>query len=120
MGACKYQIASICCTIEPSAINVVCYSDQVEEVGKCETFSIPCIIGALNPRAGFVSHIDVMNTLICICYKKMINVTEFKKLKNNYDTRNDCGHPTSIKLSPNEIVVIFENTYGLLLHNGKL
>ena len=59
--------------------------------------------------------------LLCyICYKRMINGTEFKKLKNNYDTRNDCAHPTSIKLSPNEIVVIFENVYNLLLNNGKL
>lgn len=59
--------------------------------------------------------------LLCyICYKNMINGTEFKKLKNNYDTRNDCAHPTSIKLSPNEIVVIFENVYSLLLNSGNL
>ena len=59
--------------------------------------------------------------LLCyICYKKFIDVTQFKKLKNNYDTRNDCAHPTSIRLTPNEIIVVFENVYKLLLNNSKL
>ncbi len=59
--------------------------------------------------------------LLCyICYKKFITVPEFKKLKNNYDTRCDCAHPTSILLKPNEIIVIFENVYSLLLNNPKL
>jgi len=59
--------------------------------------------------------------LLCyICYKKFIDVTQFKKLKNNYDTRNDCAHPTSISLTPHEIIVIFENVYNLLLNNSKL
>lgn len=59
--------------------------------------------------------------LLCyICYKGFITITEFKKLKSNYDTRNDCAHPTSISLKPNEIIVIFENVYSLLLDNRKL
>ena len=59
--------------------------------------------------------------LLCyICYKKFIDVTQFKKLKNNYDTRNDCAHPTSISLTPHEIIVIFENVYNLLLNNSNL
>ena len=59
--------------------------------------------------------------LLCyICYKKFIDVTQFKKLKNNYDTRNDCAHPTSISLTPHEIIVIFANVYNLLLNNSKL
>ncbi len=58
---------------------------------------------------------------ICyIFYKKFIDVTQFKKLKNNYDTRNDCAHPTSICLTPNEIIVIFENVYNLLFDNSNL
>lgn len=59
--------------------------------------------------------------LLCyICYKGFINATEFKKLKANYDTRNDCAHPTSILLNPNEIIIIFENVYSLLLDSKKL
>ena len=59
--------------------------------------------------------------LLCyICYKKFIDVTQFKKLKNNYDTRNDCAHPTSICLTPHEIIIIFENVYDLLFNNSNL
>ena len=59
--------------------------------------------------------------LLCyICCKKFIDVTQFRKLKNNYDTRNDCAHPTSICLTPNEIIVIFENVYNLLFDNSNL
>lgn len=59
--------------------------------------------------------------LLCyICYKKFIDVTQFKKLKHNYDTRNDCAHPTSICLTPHEIIVIFENVYNLLLNKSNL
>ena len=59
-------------------------------------------------------------TLCYICYKDIISVTDFKKLKKDYDTRNDCAHPTSISLSPNEIIVIFEDVYNLLLNNRRL
>lgn len=59
--------------------------------------------------------------LLCyLCYKNFITVPDFNKLKNNYDTRNDCAHPTKIKLKPNEIIVIFENVYGLILNNANL
>lgn len=59
--------------------------------------------------------------LLCyICNRNIIGVTDFKKLKKDYDTRNDCAHPTDISLSPNEILVIFEDVYNLLLNNTKL
>lgn len=59
--------------------------------------------------------------LLCyICYKNFITIPEFKKLKNNYDTRNDCAHPTSIMLNPNEILVIFESVFHLILNNSKV
>jgi len=41
-------------------------------------------------------------------------------LKAHYDTRNDCAHPTSLKLSMSEVIVIFENMYKLILDNPKL
>jgi hypothetical protein len=55
-----------------------------------------------------------------LVYKNFLSMPEFKKLKGNYDTRNDCAHPTEITLSPNEIVVIFENVHNLILNNKKL
>lgn len=59
--------------------------------------------------------------LLCyICYKGFITKPEFKKLKSNYDTRNDCAHPTAISLTSNEIIVIFENVHNLLLANRNL
>jgi ParB/RepB/Spo0J family partition protein len=59
--------------------------------------------------------------LLCfLYYKGIIKEPEFKKLKSNYDTRNDCAHPTNITLSPNEIIVIFENVHNLILINNKL
>lgn len=59
--------------------------------------------------------------LLCyLCYKDIIDVTDFKKLKKDHDTRNDCAHPTGISLSPNEIIVMFEDVYNLLLNNTKL
>ncbi len=59
--------------------------------------------------------------ILCyICYKDIVSVTDFRKLKKDYETRNDCAHPTSISLSPNEIIVIFEDVYNLLLNNTRL
>ncbi len=61
-----------------------------------------------------------MHLLCYLAYKQTISVPEFKKLKSNYDRRNDCAHPTAIRLSVNEIIVIFENVYDLLLNNKKI
>lgn len=55
-----------------------------------------------------------------ICFENKIDESQFKKLKNNYDTRNDCAHPTQIKLEVNETIAIFENIYNLVLNNNKL
>lgn len=59
--------------------------------------------------------------LLCyITHKGFITESQFKKLKANYDTRNDCAHPTSINLSVNEAVSIFENVLDLLIINSTL
>jgi ParB/RepB/Spo0J family partition protein len=59
--------------------------------------------------------------LLCyLYYKGIITVTQFKKLKGNYDTRNDSAHPTDIDISTNRIVEIFDNIYDLILNNPKL
>jgi hypothetical protein len=55
--------------------------------------------------------------LCYITFKKHIDETQFKKLKANLDTRNDCGHPTPIDLKPNETIAIFENIYDFILNN---
>lgn len=53
-------------------------------------------------------------------YRGMINAPEFHKLEANYKTRCHCAHPTAIQLSPNEVIVVFENVLGLVLSNRKL
>lgn len=59
--------------------------------------------------------------LLCyLCFKKIISVSEFKKLKAIYDTRNDCAHPTGIEISVNEIISALENIFILILNNEKL
>lgn len=59
--------------------------------------------------------------LLCyLCYKKIITVTQCKKLKSIYGTRNDCGHPTDVEISPNEVIAAFENVYSLILNNKEL
>ena len=59
--------------------------------------------------------------LICyLGFEEIITPSDFKKLKAHYDTRNDCAHPTSLKLSMSEVIVIFENMYKLILDNPKL
>lgn len=59
--------------------------------------------------------------LLCfLTFKNIITETQFKKLKANYDTRNDCAHPTTIDLKVNETVAIFENVLDLLINNPRL
>jgi len=58
--------------------------------------------------------------LYYMLYKKIISKTELNKLKAAYDTRCDCAHPTDLKLSPNEVITIFDNIYRLLFANSKL
>ena len=59
--------------------------------------------------------------LLCyICYKGFITESDYKKLKANYDTRNDCAHPTKIKLNVNETIAIFENIFDLILNNKNI
>ena len=52
--------------------------------------------------------------------KEIITTSEFKKFKAHYDTRNDCAHPTKVKLSPNEVISIFENIFDYVFNNPKL
>lgn len=59
--------------------------------------------------------------LLCfLTFKNIITESQFKKLKANYDTRNDCAHPTTIDLKVNETVAIFENVLDLLINNPLL
>jgi|WetSurMetagenome_2_1015567.scaffolds.fasta_scaffold08067_3 ParB/RepB/Spo0J family partition protein len=59
--------------------------------------------------------------LLCyLTYIGKIDETHFKKLKANYDIRNDCAHPTTIKLKINETVAIFENVLDLIINNNLL
>lgn len=59
--------------------------------------------------------------LMCyLYYKKLVKITDCRKLLHNYDTRCDCAHPTDITLRPNEVISIFENVYDLILVNKKL
>ncbi|MDD5015812.1 MAG: ParB/RepB/Spo0J family partition protein [Atribacterota bacterium] len=53
-------------------------------------------------------------------YKKIITTTELNKLKTAYSTRCDCAHPTDIKLSPNEVITIYDNVFKLIFTNSKL
>jgi ParB/RepB/Spo0J family partition protein len=61
-----------------------------------------------------------MQLLCFLGYQNIITHSDFKKLKAHYDTRNDCAHPTSIKLTMSEVIVIFENVNKLILDNDKL
>lgn len=55
-----------------------------------------------------------MILVLYLLYKKIITLPQYKKLKADYDTRCDCAHPTSIDLSPNDVIKIFEDVYSLL------
>lgn len=55
-----------------------------------------------------------------IYYKNIISSTQCKKLFQNYDTRNDCAHPTDIDIKINEIISIFENIYEHILDKKEL
>lgn len=58
--------------------------------------------------------------LYYMLYKKIISKTELNKLKTAYSTRCDCAHPTDVKLSPNEVITIYDNIFRLLFTNSKL
>lgn len=58
--------------------------------------------------------------LLYLLYKKLISKTQYNKLKSCYTTRCDCAHPTDIKLSPNEAIIIFDNIYQLIFSNEPL
>lgn len=59
--------------------------------------------------------------LICyLCYQKIITQSQFKQLKGHYDIRNECAHPTSLVLSMNEVLAIFENLIKFIFNNPKL
>lgn len=59
--------------------------------------------------------------LLCyVCYKGFISGADFTKLKNAYDTRNNCAHPTDIELEANEGIVVFQNVHKLLFDNQNL
>ncbi len=58
--------------------------------------------------------------LYYILYKKIISKTELNKLKTAYNTRCDCAHPTEVRLSPNEVIAIYDNVFRLLFTNSKL
>ena len=63
---------------------------------------------------------DDVHLLCYLCFKKIISVPEFKKLKSIYDMRNDCAHPTSVQISTNEAIASFENIYNVVLNNPKI
>jgi len=59
--------------------------------------------------------------LLCYMgYKKYISATEFQKLHSIYSIRNNCAHPTDIKISSNEIISIFDNIHDHILSNKAL
>lgn len=55
-----------------------------------------------------------------IYFKNLISETQCKKLLANYNTRCDCAHPTDIKLSPNEVISVFDNIHDLIFSNKTL
>lgn len=55
-----------------------------------------------------------MTLILYLLYKSTITMSQYKKLKADYDTRCDCAHPTDIELSFHEVVKIFENIYSLI------
>ncbi|MGD1046690.1 MAG: ParB N-terminal domain-containing protein [Bacteroidota bacterium] len=61
-----------------------------------------------------------MPFILWLLNQNVISMTEFKKLKADYDTRCDCAHPTDIKLNFHEVIKIFNNVHRLIFANIKL
>ena len=61
-----------------------------------------------------------MQILCYICYIGIIDKTQFDKFKNYYQYRNNCAHPTTVVLNPNEVIVLFELIYEHIFINQKL
>ncbi len=61
-----------------------------------------------------------MQLLCYLCFENIITLPQFKRLKAHYDTRNDCAHPTSLKLCMNEVLTIFEHLTSFIFSNPKL
>jgi ParB family chromosome partitioning protein len=76
-------------------------------------------------KADFSSIEDLRfnNDMLLVSYfffKKFITDTQFNKLKGHHDSRNSCAHPTSIEISGNEIITIFDHVYTFILTNPKI
>jgi len=61
-----------------------------------------------------------MQVLCYICYIDIVDKTQFDKLKNYYQYRNNCAHPTKVKLIPNEVIALFEIIFEYVFSNSKL
>lgn len=61
-----------------------------------------------------------MQLLCYLCYEGIITPSQFKQLKGYYDIRNECAHPTTLKLCMNEVLAIFENLVSFIFSNPKL
>jgi len=61
-----------------------------------------------------------IQVLCYICYIDIIDKTQFDKLKNYYQYRNNCAHPTKVKLIPNEVIALFEIIFEYIFNNSKL
>lgn len=61
-----------------------------------------------------------MPLILWLLNQNIISMTEYKKLKADYDTRCDCAHPTDIKLNFYEVMKIFNNIYKLIFANTEL
>ena len=59
--------------------------------------------------------------LICyLYYKGIVQAAQGRQLLNAYNTRNDCAHPTDIKLNLNGVVSLFEYVHELILANENM
>jgi len=61
-----------------------------------------------------------MQLLCYLCYEGIITQSQFKQLKGHYDIRNECAHPTSLILTMNEVLAIFENLMKFIFNNPRL
>jgi ParB/RepB/Spo0J family partition protein len=61
-----------------------------------------------------------MQLLCYLRYQEIITSSQFIQLKGHHEIRNKCAHPTSLVLSMNEVLAIFENLIKFIFTNSKL
>ena len=77
-------------------------------------------------KSGKTSSVEDLKTgvdmplVLWLLNQNKISMTEYKKLKADYDTRCDCAHPTDIQLSFHEVMKVFNDVYKLFFVNTNL